>query len=342
MARNGSLPRLLVVACGGTISSVRSGAGATPRLSAAELVAALPELAEVAAVDATTFSASPSPHVSLDDVLRLHADIERRVASDDALRGVVLTHGTDTLEEVAYALDLLWQRDLPLVVTGAMRNRSLPGPDGPANLLAAAATAVAPAARGLGVLVVMNDEIHAAPFVRKSHTANVATFQSPTVGRLGYLAEGSARLPLARRQRHTLGAPPPATDVPVALLKMSIGDDGRLLEHILHAGFRGLVIEGFGGGHVTREVAESAALRDLVEAGPVVLASRAGAGEPLRSTYTGFAGSETDLLARGLISAGCLDGPKSRVLLTLLLAQGADRDAVCAAFARHGLYGREA
>lgn len=337
-------PRLLVIACGGTISSVRSGAGASPRLSAAELVSDLPELAELAAVETATFSAAPSPHVSMSDVLHLHADVERYLSADPTLSGVVVTHGTDTLEEVAFALDLLWEHHLPLVVTGAMRNRSLPGADGPANLVAAAATALAPAARGLGVLVVMNDEIHAASFVRKGHTANVATFQSPTVGRLGYLTEGTPRLIFAPLHRQTLGPPLPrdVATVPVALLKMSIGDDGRLLQYLAQAGFRGVVIEGFGGGHVTREVAESRALRELVKIMPVVLASRAGAGEPLRATYSGFPGSETDLMSRGLISSGALDGPKSRVLLSLLLARGADRNSVGRAFARHGLYGEEA
>lgn len=334
--------RLLVIACGGTISSVQSGAGATPRLSALELVAEMPQLDELALVDAQTFSTMPSPHVSLDDVLELNAEIEKYVAAHDAVAGVVVTHGTDTLEEVAYALDLLWRRPIPLVVTGAMRNRSVPGSDGPANLLASAITAVSPAARDLGVLVVFNDEIHAARYVRKTHTSSVATFRSPTLGPLGYMSEGVARLAFMPRWREPLASTPVSVvDFPVALLKMSIGDDGRLLEYVTDAGYRGLVIEGFGGGHVTRHIAESPVLQRLAGSMPVVLSSRAGAGEPLRATYAGFPGSEVDLLQRGLISSGALDGVKSRVLLTLLLAGGADHGAVRDAFSQHGRYGGE-
>lgn len=334
--------KLLVVACGGTISSSRMGnaVGASPTMSAERLVADVPELAEVADVDASTFSMVPSPHMTIDEVLRLLRFIESRIAGDPAIDGVVVTHGTDTLEEVAFALDLLWHDHRPLVVTGAMRNASLPGSDGPANLFAAASTAASAAACGLGVLVVFNDQIHAAGFVRKSHTANVATFQSPTIGPVGYLAEGSARIVFTPRWREPLSRTPSSVlDVPVALLKMSIGEDDRLISQILSAGFRGLVIEGFGGGHVTRQIAESAALTEVLARVPVVLSSRAGAGEPLRSTYSGFVGSEIDMMNRGLISSGALDGPKSRVLLTLLIADRADREQIRHVFARQGLYG---
>lgn len=333
--------KLLVVACGGTISSRRLGdaVGASPSLSADQLVADLPELAAVAEIEATTFSMLPSPHMTLDEVLRLLRFVESRVADDPAIAGVVVTHGTDTLEEVAFALDLLWRDERPVAVTGAMRNASLPGADGPANLLAAAATAVSPAARGLGALVVFNDQIHAARHVRKSHTANVATFRSPTTGPIGYLAEGRPRIVFAPRWREPLSRRPDSVaDAPVALLKMGIGEDDRLISLIRPAGYRGLVIEGFGGGHVTDRIAESAALTELLAQMPVVLSSRAGAGEPLRGTYSGFAGSEVDMMRRGLISSGALDGPKSRVLLTLLLAGQADREEIRSEFARQGLY----
>jgi L-asparaginase len=336
--------KLLIVACGGTISSARVGdaVGASPTISAEQLVAELPELADVAEIEATTFSMLPSPHMTLDEVLRLLRFIDSRAAAESAFDGVVVTHGTDTLEEVAFALDLLWRDDRPLVVTGAMRNSSLPGTDGPANLVAAAITATSPSASGLGVLVVLNDEIHAARFARKSHTANVATFRSPTIGPIGYLAEGHARIVLVPHHRMPLSRTPDTViDAPVALLKMAIGEDDRLLTRVLAAGYRGLVIEGFGGGHVTREIAESTALVELLARVPVVLSSRAGAGEPLRCTYSGFAGSETDLLGRGVISSGALDGPKSRVLLTLLLATHTGADEIRLAFAQQGLYQEE-
>src|SRR5262249_37369809 len=144
----------------------------------------------------------PSADITLNDVVRLRGELEAEVAArGDELAGIVITHGTDTLEEVAFALDLLWEPDTPVVITGAMRNASLPSPDGRANVLASAATATAPDARGLGVLVVMNDEIHAARHVRKTHTASLAAFRSPTVGPIGYVTEGEARIVLAPSRR---------------------------------------------------------------------------------------------------------------------------------------------
>jgi L-asparaginase len=211
--------KLLVVACGGTISASRTGdaVGASPILSAEQLVADVAELAEVADIEASTFSMLPSPHMTIDEALRLLHFAESRIARDSSIDGVVVTHGTDTLEEVAFALDLLWHDHRPLVVTGAMRNASLPGSDGPANLFAAASTAASAAASGLGVLVVFNDQVHTARFVRKSHTANVTTFRSPTIGPVGYLAEGTARIVLMLRWREPLSRTPNSVlDVPVA------------------------------------------------------------------------------------------------------------------------------
>lgn len=260
-----------------------------------------------------------------------------------AFDGVVVTHGTDTLEEVAFALDLLWDDDRPLVITGAMRNASLPSPDGAANILASIATAAAPSARGLGVLAVLDDEIHAAGLVRKSHTSNLAAFRSPSAGPIGYVTEGEARILLEPRRQGPvrLGEAAPST-FPVALLTMSIGDDGRLLESVLPCGYRGLVLEAFGGGHLTRDVAESAVFHELVDTMPVVLSSRTGAGEVLRSSYSGWPGSEMDVLGRGAISSGVLDGRKARILLMFLLASGADRVQIENTLARHGRYAPQA
>ena len=341
------LPRVLVISCGGTISSVHTSAtgrrGVAPTLDAATLVAQLPELAAVARIEAAGFSTLPSSHATLAWVLLLRQEIVRRLdeaerdpSGEGPFAGVVITHGTDTLEEVAFGLDLLWDRDLPVVVTGAMRNASLPGADGPANLLAAVATAGHQPAWGLGVLVVLNDQIHLAGYVRKMHTSSVATFCSPSVGPLGYLAEGTPRIIFTPTTRLPLATPPTQVgDVAVALLTLGIGDDGRLLPSIAACGYRGLVIEGFGGGHVTREIAESSRLDDLVAVMPVILASRTGSGATLHGTYD-YAGSEVDLLPRGLIPAGDLDGLKARVLLTFLLAAGASRGEIVQAFAVHG------
>ena len=323
------LPKVSVFAMGGTIAaSGRAERGVKPSLGAAAMVDAVPQLAEVAAVEAETFRLLPSPEVTIPDLFALADAIERAVAG--GADGAVVTHGTDTLEESAFVLDRILAADAPVVLTGAMRNPTLAGPDGPANLLNAVRLAAHGPARGLGVMVVMNDLIHAARFVQKGETSNPAAFRSQPGGPLGWFAEGAVRLAGPPGPRHTLGVPRDAEPAPVALLTVTLGDDGRLIERALEAGYRGLVVELTGGGHAAHWVADR-----LVEAAqqvPVVMASRTGAGEMLRRTYD-FKGSEIDLLARGLIGAGWLDGLKARLLLTLLLTAGADDTAIRETFA---------
>jgi L-asparaginase len=320
--------RVAVLALGGTIASAGTG-GVTPRLSASDLVAAVPELRAVAAVEAVSFRQVPSGDLTFADVADLAADIRERLAG--GVDGVVVTQGTDTIEETSFALDLLLPGPQPVVVTGAMRNPTLPGPDGPANLLAAVQVAACPEAAGMGVLVVVNDEIHAARFVRKAATANPAAFRSSSAGPVGWVVEGRPRLAFRVPPLEGGAMPVPATIPPVAVLTSTMGDDARLVAEVERLGYAGLVVAGLGGGHVPGAVAP--ALVDLAARIPVVLSSRTGAGETIRSTY-GFPGSERDLLAGGLISAGFLDPPKARVLMSLALAAGADTGGVRRAFER--------
>ena len=323
------LPKIAVFAMGGTIAMAGQGArGVTPSLGADALVEAVPQLAEVAAVEAETFRLLPSPAVTIPDLFALADAIEQAVAA--GAHGAVVTHGTDTMEETAFVLDRILALDAPVVVTGAMRNPTLAGPDGPANLLNAVRLAAHGPARGFGVTVVMNDEIHAARFVQKAETSNPAAFRSAPLGPLGWFAEGTVRLGSPPGPRHALAVARDAEPAPVALLTVTLGDDGRLIDHALAAGYRGIVMECTGGGHAAAWVADK--LVDAAAQVPVVMASRTGAGEMLRRTYD-FKGSEIDLLARGLINAGWLDGLKARLLLTLLLMAGADDTAIRAAFA---------
>ncbi|SDI32620.1 asparaginase [Nonomuraea jiangxiensis] len=323
----GSRPRVTVFSLGGTIASTHQPgsppAGVVPRLGARELVDSVPRLREVAELETVAFRRTASSDLTLPDVVRLAAEIARRFEAGDA--GVVVTQGTDTVEESSFALELLVPGPRPVVVTGAMRDPTLAGPDGPANLLAAVRVAASPQAAGLGTLVVFDDEIHAARFVRKTHTSSTATFRSPSAGPLGWVVEGRVRI--AFRAPALRGAP---TGVsvrvpPVALLKATLGDDFRLAERLPDLGYAGLVVEALGGGHLPSPAVEP--LERLARRMPVVLASRTGGGELLRETY-GFPGSERDLLSRGLTPAGFLDGPKARVLLSLLLSAGAGPAAV--------------
>jgi L-asparaginase len=318
------LPRVTVFSMGGTISSVDSGGkGVEPTLTGEALVSDVPEIAGVADVSAVSFRQAASGELRVEDLVELAAEISGRI--DDGAAGAVVTQGTDTIEETSFCLDLLVEREAPVVVTGAMRNPTLPGADGPANLLAAIQVAASDAAKGLGTVVVLNDEIHAARFVHKSHTSNPATFRSDPVGPLGWISEDVPRVVVRPTGEHKVTLPENAQDRPVALYHVALGDDGRLLPDIAEAGYAGLVVEAMGGGHVPSLMVET--LEDLASKMPVVLASRTGGGEVLRSTY-GFIGSETDLLERGLIYAGPLDGRKARLLMTLLLMSGSSKQEI--------------
>jgi L-asparaginase len=339
--------------------------------------------------------AVPSADLTFAQVLDVVRAASRAVVGEGA-RGVVVTQGTDTLEETSFLADLVWPHEEPLVFTGAMRNPTLAGADGPANLLASVLTAGSGEARGLGALVVFNDEIHAPRWVRKAHSTSTATFVSPNVGPIGQVIEGRVRV-LARPPRRdrvslealsAVAAPAAAAaaaassalagselavgsagsaavlvssdsasasvvspvsaaesgllgleiaasrfdEARVALYTASLEDDGLLLSGVgdTHAG---LVVAGYGVGHVTSALAP--VLGELAERMPVVLASRTGAGSVLRHTY-GAVGSEVDLQRRGLINGGLLDPYKARVLLRLLLAAGVDRAEIVKAFDLYG------
>jgi L-asparaginase len=326
-----ALPKVAVLSLGGTISSTQTegGSGVAPSLTGEALVEDVPEISEVAEISAESFRQVPGSELTLEDLIELATEIEGRI--DKGATGVVVTQGTDTIEETCFVLDLLVDRDAPVVVTGAMRNPTLPGAEGPANLLASVRVATGEPARGLGTMVVLNDEIHAARFVQKTHTSNPATFRSPLAGPVGYVFEDNVRIVTRPVGRRHIELPEETRDHPVALYTVGLGDDGRLLEQIGRLGYEGLVIEAFGVGHVPSVMAKP--LESLANEMPVVLASRTGSGEVHRETY-GFAGSESDLLDRGLINAGMLDGPKARLFLSLLLRSGASKEEVAGEFGR--------
>jgi len=325
--------RVAMFGLGGTIAmtSTASG-GVTPTLTAADLLDAVPGLADSSVtLDVHDFRRAPGASLDFADILALVEAINE--AFTGGADGVVVTQGTDTLEETSFLADLHYAGDKPVVFTGAMRNPTMAGADGPANLLAALRTAASPDVRGQGVLVVLADEIHAARRVRKTHSTSGSTFQSPNGGPLGYVVEGTPRLLNRLPSRLLVPKPNPAiASARVGLATITMGDQGELLQN-LGERVDGLVIAAMGAGHVPDRLVEP--LEKLAVRMPVVLASRTGAGPVLTATY-GFPGSERDLVSRGLIPAGFLDPLKARLLLHAALAAGADRPTIGAAFAFAG------
>ncbi|MBL9000586.1 MAG: asparaginase [Phycisphaerae bacterium] len=323
-----SLPKLLFISLGGTITMIPSASGGiSPKLGAAELISSVPELAELATIEARSPFKLPSPSLTPAIIVEVARTIDEALRS--GFDGVVVIQGTDTIEESAFLLDLLIGSDKPVVITGAMRGADAPGADGPANLLSSAIVAASPQAHKAGVLVVLNYDIHAARFVQKSHTALPSAFLSPLVGTLGVVAERRVSLyaRVAPLPKLPLSDGPP---VPVALIKVAMGDDGRLLRALPGLGFKGVVIEGMGAGHVHADVAPL--IGELAAKVPVVLASRSMTGPVFTSTY-GYPGAEIDLIKRGAIPAGYLSGLKARLLLGLCLRTTTDSAAVRDAFA---------
>lgn len=317
-------PRIALITLGGTIAMVEqgSGGGAVPALGPDAVLAALDGVEDIAEVSTTALSAVSSANLTLDRI----ADLARatREAIEGGARGVVITQGTDTIEEVAFALDLMLEAGPPVVITGALRLPELPGADGPANLLAAIRVAADPASTGLGVLVVMNDEIHSARHVRKAHTSRADAFSSAPLGPLGYLTEGRVRLALhpgAPGPRLVYRGPPRL----VPVLTVGMGSVPAEIEPVLDAPIAGAVVAAVGGGHVPAAMAEM--LGAAAARMPLVLASRTGIGEVLRHSY-GYAGAEIDLIGRGLIPAGRLCSVKARIALQMLLSAGASRDEI--------------
>jgi L-asparaginase len=307
-----------VVTTGGTIAMQYDTAagGAVPALAGADFLRALPpDLPRLRLVEHCNL---PSAHLTVDLLWGLRQRVAA-LAAGRGIAGVVVTHGTDILEELAYLLDLTIPGHRPVVVTGAMRTASEVGYDGLANLAAAVRVAASPQARGLGALVVMNDEIHAARWSTKTHTLALDTFQSPDHGPLGRVdADGVWIGSRPVREIIPCGRLEPA----VALLKLGVGMDAAPLEDAVARGARGAVIEALGGGRlppwwlppIEQAVAHGVA---------VVIASRCPAGR-VTDRY-GFAGAHRDQVTLGCGFAGGLNGQKARI--RLMVALGAEGDA---------------
>jgi L-asparaginase len=320
--------RVLVLAAGGTISmkgELESGQeGVLPALDGEGLVEAVEGLSVFPGVEGRTVVNKPSAHLTLDDQL----DVCRQ-ARDAARRGtgVVVTHGTDSLEETAMLCDLLHDAEAPIIFTGAIRPASAPGADGPANLLDAVSVAASAEAAGMGVLVCFGGEIHHARCVRKTDTVSLVAFSSPQTGLLGRVTEGHPII-WSRIPRNP-PLDPPNLDKSVLIIPTASGDDGTLARAALATEPDGVVIGTLGAGHLAPPVLELWA--EAAEQIPIVAYCRPERGVILSATY-GYAGSERDLRGTGVIPAGFLSPQAARMKLLTALAAGLSIDEVRWAF----------
>ncbi len=326
-AKRTSKPHVLVMFTGGTISMKIDPltAAAIPALSGRDIVSQVPGLRRAARLTLEDYAQLPGPHVTPRWMWGLKQRIETHLA-DPRIDGVVVTHGTDTIEETAFLVDLTTETSKPVVFCGAMRTLGEPGSDGPSNLLIAVQTAANRDARGHGVLIAVGEEILAAGEAVKTHTQSLGAFKSG-IGPLAILDRNGVRFVrgAVRRRFVKTGSIDPRVDLHV----MATGSDDGLLRASLARGARGLVIEGTGAGNVPPLAVP--AIQDAIKAGvPVVITSRCGAGSV--APLYGYDGGGAQLQKMGCILGGDLVGQKARILLMVALAAGVSDLALKALF----------
>jgi len=325
------LPRIAVLATGGTIAGSAADAANTAGYQAgvigvAQLLAAVPGLDAIAQIHAEQVASIDSKDMSLALWTTLAQRVNELLASDE-IDGVVITHGTDTLEETAYLLHLTVKSAKPCILTAAMRPATALSADGPLNLLNAVTLAASEAATGQGVLVAFNNRIHCARDVAKISTYAVDAFQSPEIGALGWVQDGRVEFQRRALRPHTVDAPFSATAQwpQVEIVTSYAGVSRAAVEALVAAGVDGFVVAGTGNGSIHAGLQQSlaeAAARGVA----VVRASRVGSGHVM---HNGAAKDD----ALGFVSAGSLSPYKARVLLLLALAAGAvDKEALQTAF----------
>ena len=319
------LPVVRVIATGGTIAS-RPG---DDQLTGSALIEAVPQLAGVAQVEVEEFSRIGSSGMTPDHWLLLAKRINELLDAEPDISGIVVTHGTDTMEETAYFLHLTIKDLRPVVLTGSMRSATAISADGPANLLTAVRVAADTNAGGRGVLVVLNDEVHSARDVRKTDNNRIDTFVSAEWGALGVVDSDGVTFRRSSETLHTVQALPSLAGVEalpvVPIVADFAGNDAMVLRSWVEQGVAGIVVQAFGGGRTSPEMRR--AISEIASEGiPVVLASRVPEGRVIGS------GQQAQ---SGVVAGGDLPPHKARVLLMLALLHSRDGTEIQAIFDTH-------
>jgi L-asparaginase len=314
---NKHMKKILLIHTGGTISMVEDKkTGEVTTTNKHPLTELSYHLKAYANVDEKVLFTLPSPHITPFHMLQLAKEAEKNLPHYD---GVVITHGTDTLEETAYFLDLVLETEKPIILTGAMRSSNEIGSDALYNLISSLRVAVEKEAYNKGVLVVMNDEIHTAKNVTKTSTSNVATFQSPQYGPIGIVTKEAILFHHTVLTRYTY--PVNTISKNVYLLKAYAGMDVSMIQAIDSSNPDGLVIEALGQGNLPREITDT--LRKMTYRHiPIIIVSRCYQGI-VQPTYS-YEGGGSDLQKMGLILANGLNGPKARLKLLIVLEKEPD------------------
>lgn len=312
--------KVAIVFTGGTISmTVDEKIGAAiPSLSGEQIMSMVTNIDKVADIEVYNFDEIPGPHMTPEKMLNLRNFINDILLSED-ISGVVVTHGTDSLEETAYFLDLTLDSPKPVIVTGAMRSSDELGYDGPSNLAAAVCTAISDEAYNKGVLVVLSNEVLLASEATKTNTLTLNTFKSLTCGPLGII--DCDKLVLSRDivNRQTIVVDKVEPDV--ALIKSGVGMDESFIKFAADKGCKGIIIEAMGRGNIPPGMlkgVEYARGKNI----PVVIATRCHSGRVFDSY--GYLGSGRDLRNLGCIFAGDLPGQKARIKLMVALGKTND------------------
>lgn len=309
------MKKILVLHTGGTIAMSADEDGAVAPTDQNPMAGFEKLFDNQLIIESEEFANLPSPHITPAVMLNLKNRIQQ--AEEDGIDGVVVTHGTDTLEETAYFLDLTLPNNIPVVMTGAMRSSNEIGADGLHNLISAVWTAASNDAHDKGVLVVMNDEIHTARYVTKTHTTNVATFRTPTFGPIGLVSKHNANFfqELIRSEICDIKT----LVEPVYLLKVYAGMDGTLFDAINQPNTKGLVIEALGAGNLPP--ATLPAVQALLDRNiPIVLVSRCFNG--IAEDVYDYQGGGVKLKQMGVTFCQGLNGPKARLKLQVGLSAG--------------------
>jgi L-asparaginase len=309
----GPIPKVRVIGTGGTISGgVDPATGQSKSLTAKDLVALVPTLTGQVSIEEEDFTNIGSSSMTPDIQFRLARRVVDLFASRPDLAGIVITHGTDSLEETSFLVDLIVNDPRPVVFAAAQRPPRVPDSDGPRNLENAIRAAIAPQSRDKGVLVSLNEDLHAARYVTKSHSVAVESFQSGKKGMLGIVDNGAVIFYNAPLNRVTI--PARAVESNVDLVRLVAGDQGKFIAYAVQTKAAGIVVEAFGRGNMPRPVLD--AIGAARRAGVVVVV--------VSRTQEGRVELSDALLQSGVISGEDLDGLKARVLL--MVALGATKD----------------